>query len=164
MGRRKELLDKDLAIQAKEELEGIKDYKVCIRLKAITSCKDFPINHVSKVMGFHRSTLWSWIKRFKEGGVKALYDKQKGHNPAKLDKQQRKQIGIWLDKRSDNHGNPIHWTLDKLVSEIKTVFGLRISRTALWNSIRGIGFRQKVPRPHHAKADKEKQERFKKNG
>jgi transposase len=163
MGRCKELLDEDLVLEAQEELEQMKDYKVCIRLKAITSCKDFPINHVSKVMGFHRSTLWNWIKGFKEEGVKALYDKPKGHNPAKLNKQQKERIGIWLEKQRDNRGKPVHWTLDKLLSEVEVVFAIRTSRTALWNVIRGMGFQQKVPRPYHAKADKEKQERFKKN-
>ena len=163
MGRHKELLDEDLALQAKKDLEQMNNYKVCIRLKAIMSYKDFPINHVSKVMGFHRSTLWLWIKRFKDGGAKALYDKEKGHNPAKLNKQQKKQIGIWLEKRSNDQGKPVHWTLDKLLSEIEVVFGIRTSRTALWNVVRGLGFRQKVPRPYHAKADKDKQDRFKKN-
>lgn len=163
MARPKEIIDEELVLQAKRELEKLSDYKVCIRLKAIISCKDYPINHVSKIMGFHRSSLWKWIKLFQEGGVLALYDKPKGHNPAKLGEQHKSKITIWLEERRDHKGSPVHWTLERLQTEIEVVFGIKTSRTALWNVIRALGFRQKVPRPYHAKADKSEQERFKKN-
>jgi len=163
MARPKELLDEGLAFQAAEELERLSNYKVCIRLKAIMICMNFTISHVSEVMEVNRSTLWNWIKRFKEGGVSALYDKPKGHNAAKLNEEHKSKIAIWLEERIDHKGRPVHWTLEKLLFEIEEVFGIRTSMTSLWNVIRAIGFRQKVPRPYHAKADKNEQERFKKN-
>ena len=162
MARPKELLDEELVEKASKELEKIKNYKVCIRLKAIMSCKDHPISHVSTIMGINRSSLWTWIKRFREGGISTLYDKPKGHNPAKLVEQHKREVSIWLKERRDGKGKPVHWTLEKLRLEIEKVFEIKISTTALWNVIRSMGFRQKVPRPYHAKSDKNEQERFKK--
>ncbi|MBU1627142.1 winged helix-turn-helix domain-containing protein [bacterium] len=162
MARPKELLDEELVSKANEELEKLSNYKVCIRLKAIISCKDYPINHVSEIYGINRSSLWNWIKRFKAGGVLALYDKPRGHNPAKLNKEYRSKISSWLEENKDHKGKPVHWTLRRLLSDIEKVFGIKTSQTALWSAIRAMGFRQKVPRPYHAKADKNEQERFKK--
>ena len=162
MARPKKLLDESLALKAEEELEKLRNYKVCIRLKAILICKDYSISHVSEVLKVDRSTLWNWIKRFKAGGVSALYDKPRGHNPSKLNEEHKSKIAIWLEERMDHKGRPVHWTLEKLLFEIERVFGIRTSMTSLWNVIRAMGFRQKVPRPYHAKADKNEQERFKK--
>ena len=46
---------------------------------------------------------------------------------------------------------------------VEREWGIQISTTALWHFLRRGGFRQKVPRPVHAKADPVAQEAFKKN-
>lgn len=162
MARPKKLLDEELVLKAKEELKKLSNHKVCLRLQGIISCKDYPISHVSKIFGINRSTMWSWIKRFKRGGELALYDSPKGHNPAKLNSGHKSEIANWLKESKDHKGKFVHWTLEKLLLEVEKVFGIKTSVTALWNVIRAMGFRQNVPRPYHAKADKEKQEEFKK--
>jgi len=163
MARPKELLDEALVLKAEEEIKKLNDHKVCLRLQGIISSRDYPISQVSKVLGVNRSSLWNWIKRFKAGGVSELYDKPKGHNPSKLNARHKSKIGRWLKESKDNKGKPVHWTLEKLLLEIESVFGIRTSVTALFNVIRSMGFRQKVPRPYHAKADKKEQRKFKKN-
>jgi len=119
MARPKELIDEALVEKASKELEKIKNYKVCIRLKAIMSCKDHSISHVSTIMGVNRSSLWTWIRRFREGSVSALFDKPKGHNPSKLAEHHKREVSIWLKERRDVKGKPVHWTLEKLRLEIE---------------------------------------------
>jgi transposase len=46
---------------------------------------------------------------------------------------------------------------------VDTEFGVTMKQTPLWRLVRQLGFRQKVPRPYHAKANKSEQESFKKN-
>jgi transposase len=162
MARPKELLDEELVSKARDEIKKLRDHKVCLRLQGIISCKEYPISHVSEILCVNRSSLWNWIKRFKSGGVLALYDRPKGHNPAKLNSEHKSEIANWLKGSKDHKGKFVHWTLEKLLLEVEKVFGIRTSVTSLWNVIRAMGFRQKVPRPYHAKADKEKQEEFKK--
>jgi transposase len=46
---------------------------------------------------------------------------------------------------------------------IETEFGISLKQTATWDLVHQLGFKQKVPRPRHTKADKQAQESFKKN-
>ncbi len=164
MARLKKVIDTALATKAKEAMEQIDDHKVCIRLQAIASCASQPVNTVASVMGVSRHTVWRWAERFRDQGVTGMHDKPRGHNPAKLDGEKRRQVAQWLKAGKNNEGERVHWTLALLVDEVERVFGIRVSIASMWTTVRGMGFRQKVPRPAHAKADPEAQERFKKNG
>jgi transposase len=80
-----------------------------------------------------------------------------------LGAEQRQQVASWLEEGRNSHGEPIFWTLQKLMLAIETEFDISLGQTATWDLVRQLGFRQKVPRPRHAKADKQAQESFKKN-
>jgi transposase len=163
MARPKAVIDASLAEKAEAALKGLPDSKVCIRLQAIVSSAHYPVSLVSSVLGTDRTTLWRWIKRFAAKGIAGLFDEPKGHRPPKLGAEQRQQVATWLEESRDSHGAPIFWTLQKLMLAIETEFGISLGQTATWNLVRHLGFKQKVPRPRHTKADKQAQESFKKN-
>lgn len=163
MSRPKEVIDANLASQAEAAIKSCREHKVGLRLQAIASCAKHPVNLVGEVNGVSRQTVWRWIKRFKSGGVSGLHDKAKGHRPAKLKEEHQKIIRGWLEGSCNGSGEPVHWTLVKMAAEIKKEFGIRIGLTALSRLFHKMGFRQKVPRPSHAKADRKSQEAFKKN-
>ena len=163
MARPKAVIDATLAEKAEAALKALPDSKVCIRLKAIISSARYPISLVSAVFGTNRTTLWRWIKRFAAKGISGLADASKGHKPPKLGAEQRQQVAGWLEESRNSQGESIFWTLPKLALAIETEFGITLGKTATWELVRQLGFRQKVPRPRHAKADKQAQESFKKN-
>jgi len=163
MARPKAVIDASLAERAEAALKALPDFKVCIRLRAIISSARYPISLVSAVFGTNRTTLWRWIKRFAAKGISGLADESKGHKPRKLDAEQRQQVAGWLEESRNSKGESIFWTLPKLALAIETEFGITLGKTATWELVRQLGFRQKVPRPRHAKADKQAQESFKKN-
>lgn len=163
MPRPKEVIDVDLVQKAKEALKNVPDHKICLRLQAIISSAQHPVHLVTSILGTSRVSLWRWTKRFSSKGIEGLIDEPKGHKPAKLSQEQRQQVGAWLEKGYTRHGEPIHWTLAKLKASVATEFGVSMSQAALWHIVRQLGFKQKVPRPAHAKADKQAQESFKKN-
>ena len=163
MARPKEVVDIQLAEKAQASLKDFPDHKVCLRLQAIVSSSRYPISQVSEIFGTSRQTVWRWIKRFKAQGVDGLYDHPKGHKPAKLRAEHREEIAGWLEHGRTRQGEPVHWTLSKLALAVESTFGIKIGQTALWRFVHELGFRQKVPRPTHTKADTEVQEAFKKN-
>lgn len=162
MARPKELVDEALVTQARKELNALGDHQLCIRLQAIISCADHAMSTVASVMGISPSTLRRWARSFRQAGLAGLRDKPKGHRPAKLDSEQRAQVKQWVERSADAREQPVHWTLEKLAAEIERVFGVHLTLTPLWRWVRTWGFRQKVPRPHHAQADPEAQATFKK--
>jgi len=163
MARPKKVVNVALAQEAEQAMKVIPDHQICLRLQAIISSASYPINLVSKIFGTSRQTVWRWIKRFSSEGLSGLKDEAKGHRPAKLTEEQRQQVAKWLAEGKDSQGNPVHWTLAKLAMSVDTEFGVTMKQTPLWRLVRQLGFRQKVPRPYHAKADKSEQESFKKN-
>ena len=163
MGRTKTNLNAELAKKAEEELKSMKDSDVCIRLQGIISSMNHPLKVVSEVLGVGRKTLHNWIIRFREKGVEGLVNKPKGHNPSKLKAAQRLKVKQWLERSTDSKGHEVHWTLQRLSSEIHMVWGINITINPLWKMIREMGFVQKKPRPRHIQADLERQDDFKKN-
>ena len=163
MARPKEILNDELCRKAKLEMEKLSDSKLCFRLQSIISSGKQPINIVADVMGINRTTLWRWIKRFNLYGIDGLRDKPKGHRDSKLGEEEKLLISNWLIEGIDSKGRRVHWTLDRLRLEILNEFDTTVGRTPLWRTIRKMGFRQKVPRPTHTKADHDRQIEFKKN-
>ena len=163
MARPKEVVDAALVRRAEEELARTPDHRVALRLQAIVSCGAHPIVTVASVLGTTRQTVWRWIRRFHRDGRAGLIDRPRGHNPSKLSAAQRQEVARWLEAGTDRRGEPIHWTLDQLAEAIREAWGIRLTRTPIWLLARRLGFRQKVPRPAHAKADPEAQADFKKN-
>ena len=163
MARPKAVIDAALAEKAEAALKDLPNCKACIRLKAIISSARYPISLVSSVFGTDRTTLWRWIKRFASQGVAGLTDAPKGHKPPKLGAEPRQRVAGWLEEGLNSQGEPIFWTLPKLMLAIETEFGISLGKTATWDLVHQLGFRQKVPRPRHTKADKQAQESFKKN-
>lgn len=153
----------DLAKKALEEIEELPGHKICLRLQAIASCASHPINTVSSVFGASRQTIWRWIRRFRDEGVAGLRDKPGAGRKSKLSTAQKQAVAEWLRQASDGDGKPVHWTVKRLSMEIERLFGVKLGKTPTWLLIRRLGFRQKVPRPTHAKSSLESREGFKKN-
>jgi len=147
VARPKEAIDAELARQAESEIKKCREYKVGLRLQAIVSCAEHPVSFVGEVNGVSRQTLLRWIKRFEAEGAAGLYDKPRGHNPAKIDQENRRKIEGWLKGRCNSRGEPIDWTLAKLGAEIEKEFGIKVGQTSLWRLIRKMGFSWKGLRP-----------------
>lgn len=162
MGRPKSIINPELVAQAEKELQGLTNGKLAVRLQAIKSCGNNPIQKVAEIIGVGRQALWSWIRDFKEHGIDGLQDSQRGHRASKLSAEQWGMVAKWLKEGTDSSGAFKHWTLESLKHEIYKQFVIALGTTALWRQVHKLGFRQKTPRPVHAKADKVKQDQFKK--
>jgi len=57
-------------------------------------------------------------------GLKNHKTAPKGHNPSKLNQEQRQKIALWLKDSKDSKGEPVHWILEKLRFATKKVRNL----------------------------------------
>lgn len=163
MARPKELINEELVGRAKEALNEKPEHKLGVKLQAIISSFHHSNQNVSEILGITRQALSIWIRRFREKGIEGLSDKPKGHAPSKLTQGQWNTVALWLEKGKDAQGDWVAWTMPRLQTEIRIRFGVSISLTPLRRQVKNLGFRPKIPRPVHAKADREEQARFKKN-
>jgi transposase len=162
MGRHQEVVDVELADRARAELSKHTDARIGMRLQSIVSCASHPLRTVAEIFGVDRRSIWQWAKRFKKEGIDGLRDRARGHRRGRLSTEQQGQVEQWLEHGQDRDGKPVHWTLAKLQAELERVFGVKVSLTAVWKRVRKMGFRQKVPRPRHRRADPEAAQAFKK--
>lgn len=163
MARPKTIIDRALADLAQEALDELDDSGLAIKLQAIKSCAAHPVQTVAQIIGVQRQSLRNWILAFRKDGVAGLVSKPKGHRKSKLDKQRWAEVADWIQRGQTADGAAVHWTLEGLSRAIGERFGVSLGATALWRQVHKMGFRLKVPRPVHAKADSQKQNDFKKN-
>lgn len=163
MVRPKKIIDEEIVAQAKRELTNLPDHQIHLRLLAIIKAGERSIGEVADFLLVSRNTVSNWIRRFRHSGLQGLYDRPKGHNPSKLKEEHKQVISQWLDADKNSRGMPVHWTIEKLQGEIQREWGIIISYTPLRIQLKKLGFKIKIPRPVHAKADPVQQADFKKN-
>lgn len=100
------------------------------------------------------------LKRYNEGGPDALGDNRVRNGAAPLlDEAGQCDLAAALDAEPPEGGL---WTGPKVAAWISRRLGKRIHPQRGWDYLRRLGFRLKVPRPRHAKADELAQDAFKK--
>lgn len=165
MGRSKSvsLVDEVLRAQAEEDFTRLNDGKIALRLLAIRAVgSKHSLHEVADVFKVTRQSISKWVVRYKRKGVAGLSDREKGHRRARLGETEQETVRAWLERSEDPNGRPIHWTVDQLRDAIEAHLSIRLGRTRVWQLMRQWGYRIKVARPRHAKADPKAQESLKK--
>jgi transposase len=162
MSRPKVLLDAATIVKAEESLATIKEAKLVIQLKAILATRDHRVEDVASILRVSHRSIFRWIHRFQDGGVKALRDRPRGHRRAKLNEEQKAAVEQWVVGGTTADGKPVLWTVEKLRLAIAKEFGVSMAKTPLWLLLRKMNLVPRRPRPRHAKADPAAQAAFKK--
>ena len=161
MGCRKNI-DEEVILRAEERFEALKEGRLAIQLGGIIAFGDNTALEVAEILRVTPRSVFRWVKKFKEKDVEGLREKPKGHYKGKLTTEQKTQIKEWIKNRKNSNGKTIYWTLRKLRLEVRKEFGIVMSSTGLWYHLRDMNLTVKTPRPVHQKADKKRQEDFKK--
>lgn len=162
MARLKKNIDKETILRAEERFKGLREGKLAMQLRGIIAFGNNSAKEVAQILKISPRSIFRWVVRFKENDIDGLKEKPKGHYKSKLTEEQKAQLKELIKKRRNSNGEAIHWTLQKLRSEVYKEFGVTISTTALWQHLKKMGLVIRRPRPIHYKADKEQQENFKK--
>ena len=110
-----------------------------------------------------KTTIHDWLKRLEIGGIKKLYDFKQSGKPARLTKDQEKELDKILSFQPLEQSIPfVLWTTNLVQYIIFTKFNVKFKVRQVRNIIKKINFTLQVPRQEHRKANKEAQEQFKK--
>jgi transposase len=121
---------------------------------------------VMEVTGYSRGWIQQLARRYNADGPQALGDRRH-QNPGARDRalltaEQREELAEALRKPPEDGGM---WNSRKVGEwiEAKTVKKVVSKKQRGWEYLRRLGNSPKVPRPHHALANKSEQEAFKKD-
>ncbi len=122
-------------------------------------------SEVMEVTGYSRGWIQQLARRYNADGPEALGDRRH-RNPGARDRalltaDQREELARVLRKPPPDGGM---WNSRKVGEWIEEKTGKAVSQKKQrgWDYLKRLGNSPKVPRPHHASADKSEQEAFKK--
>jgi len=130
---------------AARQLDAMPEYRVQMRLLAVSKCAEYPARDVAAFFAVSPSTVRRWLNAYRRGGVEALENRPRGHRRAKLGPAELQVIGRWLRRAADANGNPKHWTLSELQVAVREQFDVEISLMPLWRYIHQHGWRRYLP-------------------
>lgn len=102
---------------------------------------------VIQALGFHRSVIYEWLNRFREGGMAALGAKPVPGRPARLEATELRQLAKLITGR-----NPLQlrfpyglWTRAMIQELIWREFGVSLSESAVGRLLHRMGFTPQRP-------------------
>lgn len=123
------------------------------RLQIILRASKHGITEVCRINGISRTTLTSWIKRLKSGGIESLKNNPKRpQSPLHIHEATIKE---WIEQ------NP-NITVRELLIKTKDILSVSVGQTAMRRVIKKLKFAYITPRPLHHKQNKTSHEEFKK--
>jgi len=121
------------------------------------------VQEVSEIVGYSERWIFEIARRFNEGGPNGIGDRRRenlGAGNALLTSIQEIDLRIALAFPPPEGGI---WNSHKVADWISNKIGRPVSHQRGWDYLKKLGYRLRKPRPQHVKADKEKQQAFKKN-
>lgn len=108
----------------------------------------------AKNLGFHRSTIYSWLKAYDMKGKKALYLKKASGRPSILSSSQTN----WLCKALSSDPRQLKfefylWTRSRVIFAIERKFNIRLGKTTVTKLLKRLGFTFQKPATRFDKQD-----------
>ncbi len=143
-----------LSHQAREEIRIL----AVQRVEAGESPED-----VVRALGFHRSCIYDWLARYRQGGLEGLrFQKIPGRKP-KLSGPQLKKLFDWITSKSPQQlkFEFALWTRDMVREVIRREFGVRLSAVSVGRLLRKLGLSPQKPLRRAYQQDPEAVKRWK---
>jgi transposase len=141
-----------------EALESIRIHAVNLVVKGKKSPEK-----VVEALGFGRPIIYTWLKKYAQGGIKALLGKKAQGPERKITEIERKKLKKLLIKNPRQlHFDFGLWTLWMVQELIKREFGKRVCYQTISNMLHEMGFSVQKPQYRASEQDEKKVEEWKK--
>lgn len=118
---------------------------------------------IARRMGTSYSAVFSWVRRYGEGGVEALKTKPHPGGKPRITEDQRKTIADTALKSPRLFGYlKNEWSVRLLARHLSSELGINVSKTHVWEILRDLGIVCKRPKAFVKSPDPDYQEKAKK--
>ncbi len=131
----------------------------------IMRSRGYSNSQINEVTGLSHVTIASHIKNWNSMGIKSTIDRRGGNRSPSLSPDMEKDlINVVIHKRPTDFEFTGHtWTCALMALYIEQTYGINVSITTIWSTLKknNLSYKRAMPKP--TKADKAEQEAFKKN-
>lgn len=163
--KRNEFLSQISEKELKQHYKREKNAKAKLRLLAAIQRKQGKtLDDIAFSLQKPKMTISDWLRRLVQHGLKGIYDIKQPGKPARLTPNQLKKLETILERSPQKQGLPFCvWTTKLVQYIIIELFNVKYEVRNVREIIHKLNFRFRVPRPENKKANKNLQEKFKKN-
>ncbi len=139
-----------------------KDHRQRRRARAIAlRLEGMPPGEVAARLRTTVQSVRDWTVRYNLAGLGGLADSPRTGRPGRLDRDQRALLAERVEAGpGPGDGGLVRWRLKDLAAWAMARFGVSVSVSAMWRTVRGLGFSHQTVRPLHPRADPGRQREF----
>ena len=127
----------------------------------LTFIGSYPAHHVATLLGVSKQAVWLWVGQYNQRGPEGLERGGRGGRRwAFLSWEEEEAFLAGLEERAQK-GHIL--TAPQMHQQLRQATGQKVCLAYVYRLLHRHGWRKLGPRPRHVKADRERQEEFKKN-
>lgn len=137
-----------------------------IRLRAVRAVAEgLRLGKVAETYGIDRTTLYRWVKRYRQAGDESLRRRPGSGRPRKLQELSEADLReLVLAPASDFGYETDLWTVRRLHSVIEEHFSPQVSKDTVWRRLREAGLTYQKPERQYYEADEAAREEWLRKG
>ena len=153
-------LDKLEKLRKEAERDG--EYRVARRILAVRlNAQGHTAGDISRMLDVHRSSATLWLQHWMEYGLEGLLEGQRSGRPPALDAKARTALQDIVERGPIAYGfSSGVWTSPMIAQVIAEEFGVQYHAGHVRKLLHWLGFSVQRPRKKLARADEEKQSRW----
>ena len=146
----------------RQEAERDGEYRVARRIMAIRlNAQGHTAGDISRLLNVHRSSATLWLQHWMEFGLEGLLEGQRSGRPSALDEKEQSELHDILESGPIAYGfSSGVWTSPMIAQVIAKEFGVEYHPGHVRKLLHSLGFSVQRPRKKLARADEEKQSRW----
>lgn len=131
-------------------------YDVRVRAVRAVICNRLPVGDVADAYGTDRTTLFRWIKRYRQHGENGLHRQAGSGRPRKLNDDDSRLLWKLVLQPATRFGFETDlWTVGRVHQVFREILEFGISKDTIWRRLREAGLTYQKPERQYFEADDE---------